>query len=1048
MSGQQIGTVVGGVVGAFFGMPQLGMAIGGFIGGVVDRTVIDGPKIGEVPSQTAQEGTPKPIIFARSQPIAGNVIFDAPPNIVTRNESQGKGGPKVKTESAYRTYAVGVCEGTEDGVVLLQAWKNGQLVFDVENPAMGANNQEFLKYVRWFGGTYTQMPSPDLEAKHGVGNVHAFRGTAYAVMVEEDVTDQRGAWSQWQWRVSTSATSYEPISEELVHTYLPPSTGGAGPYLSVDADGNPFALTATQDGLPAYDIDPGEYFVITSYDNELTPTGTEQVTNPGSAFGNPELQMVGITADGWGISKDTTHGYCKLIFNGATVADLRPESSQPGSWWFGENGYSPEYGGLVWFSDDSVYIGARKTSGAGTNWNSVFKWPLNAGGVISATAVIEDVSTDTSGPRFWMNRSRQGLIRTLNTDYELKRYDEDLAYLGDENVPAEVLAADDINGFGADDVFDLSVFIYDGDQISIYRKSTGDLLATYALENAGANICTRVVFGASAIYIQRRELFYFIPLLTTDGVLLLSDTVSRLCARVNLDADKIEVSDLSTTQVRGFTVTNTYPCYAALQALSQAFFFAPSNANGKIKFTKLGGDALATIYDDDLIDNGEEVEAETKRGDTISVPRVLHLNYYDVAGGLTTDKQRSERPEGSRSTGEQSIQTSVVLSADEAATIVAKNHAMIVEQQKGELTFSLPDNWLRLTESDPVFVQVDTKMVRAVIQKVDTDDGEQKYRAIRDRQSIHTMQVEGTPAAPVTLPPSNVVGPTRIEVIDAPLWRDQDDKLGFWVAVSGIYPAWSGATVEMSTDGGASYVASGSTNVSAVMGRTTSAMGDHPQSYPDTVNTLQVNVTTPYASLEGTDLTGMMNLKNLAIVGDELIQFADVDEVIEGTWDLSYFLRGRKGSATDAHGVGERFVMLNSAVFFVPASLVLKNKTLTFRAISFGLSVEDAVVTSIAFTGKNQIEREAAYLSAHRDGTDVIANWQGVGRLGGGMNSAQGLYYIGFRVTLTDGTVTQTFDQLDDSITKPLTAFTGPVTVRVQQRNSLTGLGPAIEVII
>lgn len=47
MSGQQIGTVVGGVIGAFFGQPQLGMAIGGLIGGIVDPTKINGPRIGD-----------------------------------------------------------------------------------------------------------------------------------------------------------------------------------------------------------------------------------------------------------------------------------------------------------------------------------------------------------------------------------------------------------------------------------------------------------------------------------------------------------------------------------------------------------------------------------------------------------------------------------------------------------------------------------------------------------------------------------------------------------------------------------------------------------------------------------------------------------------------------------------------------------------------------------------------------------------------------------------------------------------------------------------
>ncbi|NVP72879.1 hypothetical protein, partial [Vibrio cholerae] len=82
-----------------------------------------------------------------------------------------------------------------------------------------------------------------------------------------------------------------------------------------------------------------------------------------------------------------------------------------------------------------------------------------------------------------------------------------------------------------------------------------------------------------------------------------------------------------------------------------------------------------------------------------------------------------------------------------------------------------------------------------------------------------------------------------------------------------------------------------------------------------------------------------------------------------------------------------------------------------------------------------------AYLQARRAGTDVVASWQGVGRLGGGANVAMGVQFAGFQVTLTDGSTTQTHNTLTGEFTGSLAAFTGPVTVRVQQRNQLTGLG-------
>ena len=220
----QYGAIIGGVVGAVVGSvvpglgTSLGWAIGSALGGAYSQSqqVLPGPKIGDVAQQTAQEGGFRPIVYGRSHPIAGNIIADGGPVIVTRRERQGKGGPKVESESAYRTYAVGVCEGEAQ---LLQAWRNGILVYDAEDPSMAAENAKFLEYARWFTGSYTQNASPDLEEIYGVGNAPFFRGTAYLVLANEDVTDQRGAWSQWQFRVFRGAArSYTTPPYPVIYT--------------------------------------------------------------------------------------------------------------------------------------------------------------------------------------------------------------------------------------------------------------------------------------------------------------------------------------------------------------------------------------------------------------------------------------------------------------------------------------------------------------------------------------------------------------------------------------------------------------------------------------------------------------------------------------------------------------------------------------------------------------------------------------------------------------------------------------------------------------
>lgn len=203
-----IGGAVGAVVGFYFGGPtgaSWGWSIGASLGGAysASKQVIPGPKIGDSQKQWATEGAPIPIVFGYSPPIQGTVVADMrEPLIVTKRERQGKGGPKVESESAYRTYAIMFCEGQ---TTLRQAWKNGRLVYDATNPAMAADNAAFLEYATWLSGSYDQMPHPALEEIYGVGNAPAFRGRSVLVLDKEDVTDMRGGRNQWHVRVFRGA---------------------------------------------------------------------------------------------------------------------------------------------------------------------------------------------------------------------------------------------------------------------------------------------------------------------------------------------------------------------------------------------------------------------------------------------------------------------------------------------------------------------------------------------------------------------------------------------------------------------------------------------------------------------------------------------------------------------------------------------------------------------------------------------------------------------------------------------------------------------------
>lgn len=1079
MSTRVVFGAIGAVVGAYFGNPQLGWAIGSAVGGAVDPEIIKGPSIGDIIDQTALEGGPRPIVFALSKPMAGNIIAQGPPRIVRKRTRQGKGGPKVETESVYRTYAIGVCEGE---CSFVRIWRNGQLVYDIldaarnevgsitlfgQTIATGTANGAFMEHARFFDGTFEQLPSPDLETVLGVGTTPAHRGTTYMVMADEDLTDLRGAIPQWTFQVQRC-----PVQVPMI---LALSKDGPDSTHQVmrSTDGENFSLVVT----PEVPSSPGTGFswsgmaharaldliVAVAEDNG----GPIMVSEDGGATWELIDYSFAIGGLGWkAVAWHPTLGLFAAVRPDATQAigtspDGRNWTLQSTPSFLGATSIIAVEGGMFVAGEAGVADHIVMTSSDGTSW-SLRTTPVGTN-IHDLIYKAQHVWSIDRGADVFMMESLNGGVTWSTIALEPGFGLGDMAIQSGNNNRMVFVS---VFGVG-----------YSDDQGGTFNTlddslTTGWEGACYS-EAFGGFYISNGPSGASGIRVAKMaDGFEALQVMTTPGsadggqwdkllaidsasaggecTFTVAQVVTEICERAGLPASLIDVTQLESQICRGFLVVNSYPAFTALRSLSEVFLFDAASFDGKVNFVRRGANTVATITENDMLDDEAEIE-QARRSDPISIPRVLNLNYHDVGGGIATDKQTSERSGDRRSVGEANIQSAVLMSANEAAQAAAINHKIMIEDQRGELKFCLGDNFIGLVPSDNAIVQWQGRSVRARIAEVDTNDGYQEYRCLHDRQSAYTSNVEGIPPAPQTPPPSSVVGPTLVQPIDIHILKDADDNVGllYYVAVSGVLQAWQGALVELSLDGGANYVDSASTSISSVIGELISTLADHPAEFPDDVNTVSIRIHTPFADLVNTDLTGMMNGANLAIIGDELIQFATADELVEGTWQIGNLLRGRKGSESVAHAVGERFVLLDpSTLNIIPASLADIGRALTFRATSFGEPVETGIVVTMTFNGQSQIEREPAYLMAHRDGSDMVVSWQGVGRLGSGAAVVHGARFAGYRVTFDDGAIEQVVDTDDQDLTHDVTALGSPITISVSQLNDLTGAGPSIEVII
>jgi hypothetical protein len=529
----------------------------------------------------------------------------------------------------------------------------------------------------------------------------------------------------------------------------------------------------------------------------------------------------------------------------------------------------------------------------------------------------------------------------------------------------------------------------------------------------------------------------------------LSEIVREVCGAARIPLDRVDVSRLPPIAVPGFATSPDYTAAAALQELSKIYFFDPQDADGRIRFIPRGGDFRAILTEDEFVDGENEPEADTTR-DSISVPRLLHLSYFDVNGGQGTDKQFSERQISPRTEAPTVLSTPVVLEAETAAKSLRIQHQVMEEELRGDLVFGVSDKHIGLTEADTIVAQYRGRSQRARITKVVMNDGWQQLTCLRDRQSAYNANPQAVPPAVVTRPPSTIVGATRFAFLDIPALTQAGDLLGYHIATSGEVAGWRGAAVErqegsefglLATDGGGT-----------VMGTLTAALPLASEWYPDETNTLAVQLARSDDELEAIDTATWLARGNAAAIvradgTAEIVQFRNAVETSPGVWALSGLQRGRLNSGASAHAIGATFVLLDGALFVQTGSERLAS-TLTHRAYSVGNLPSSATAQARTWTGRSQREWPPIIETAARVADTVTVTWTPRHRFGSDESPVASSHFDGWQVDATSGGTTRTATVLTPTASIDVTGLTNPITVTVRGRNRLAGLGdPATRII-
>lgn len=525
----------------------------------------------------------------------------------------------------------------------------------------------------------------------------------------------------------------------------------------------------------------------------------------------------------------------------------------------------------------------------------------------------------------------------------------------------------------------------------------------------------------------------------------LADVVADLLRRSNVPPQHVDVSQLW-VPIEGYRIANEGGADANIAPLQQAWFFDPGEWDKKLRFIMRGAEPVAHITWNDLLEReGASSPMQMERVQEVELLRKVNITMVDSTAGWVPNKQTAERRSATiKAVGESSSILPITAHPDFTATVATKR-LRVPWGEPLKFKYGLGTPWSKLTPTDVITYEDQRGRVYQIrIGQSEEDYGSFQFEAQSNARWIYGISATGTQPKPWIPTVPGQAGDTLVFVLDVPVLRDQDDELGYYVAVFGTGDGWNGGLLQISLDGGATVTQSLDVSVPSTTGVTASALVPEEGSEYLSSQVLRVTINDPLESITRDDI---LRYRNLAAVqrGDgswEMLQWQTATQIDDTTFDLSGLVRGRYATEPLDIPIGARFVVFDSSVVFVQLQQWMLGQTASYRGITYNQNADDVAWQTFTIASPaSQTEWPVHYVRAERDGSDnVTVSWIGRARLGVEVAPHHSKYFGGYRVTYSDGYTADTTD-----MTHTRAAAPAGVTITVAAINTITGLGPQSE---
>jgi len=514
--------------------------------------------------------------------------------------------------------------------------------------------------------------------------------------------------------------------------------------------------------------------------------------------------------------------------------------------------------------------------------------------------------------------------------------------------------------------------------------------------------------------------------------------------------------------IEGYALDRIMAARDALEPLSQAFAFDAIESAGVVKFRSRDQHEVAVFAAGDLVRLGaDKPDVTVTRQDEALLPQSLTLAYMDP--GLD---YRRGAVESQDLTGASRRETGLDLACAMNQQLAGERAEMMLREAwaaRESFAFALPPSQLALEPGD--VLALDLAARRYVVRVTEVSDGARRdMRAVGHDPAVYRPATK--PARNMRMSTPAVAGSPLFVMLDLPLAGDGIVAHAPWIAASAR--PWPGALNLLERIGPSTFALNREVTSPACIGTLTSDLPSGPVGVFDRRS--RVTVKLHSGALSSLSETELLAGGNAAAIGSpeagwEIVQFRDAELVGTRLYEISWLLRGQRGTeglASLGCAAGSRFVLLDAAVVQADKAIAAIGTAPVWRIGPMGSDHGDPAYVEFTqgLSGLGLKPFAPCQLRARRDAGDIEIAWIRRTRIDG---DGWGIVEVPlgdeserYRLQILSGPIVMRSLTLDEphyryAAADELADFGAPqasLSIRVAQMSATIGPGTFLETVI